>query len=81
MPSWRATSTPERSLLLSSAMANARIISDPAGNRKLAKGSQGGRHVRSRDDACAAAILAVSLGWRKALQEGGAESGVRSMIV
>ena len=73
--------TPERSLLLSSAMANARIISDPAGNRKLAKGSQGGRHVRSRDDACAAAILAVSLGWRKALQEGGAESGVRSMIV
>ena len=73
--------TPTRSLLLSSAMANARTVSDVAGNAKLAKSAQGGRHSRSRDDAAAAAILAVALGWRKSLQEGDAESGVRSMIV
>ena len=73
--------TPTRSLLLSSAMANARTVSDVAGNAKLAKSAQGGRHSRSRDDAAAAAILAVSLGWRKALQEDSPEPGVRSMIV
>ena len=59
---------PSRNLLLSAAMASARTISDPAGNSKLAKGAQGGRHSRSRDDAAAAAVLAVALGWRKALQ-------------
>ena len=77
----RGLVTPVRSLLLASAMANARTISDAAGNHKLAKSAQGGRHSRSRDDAAAAAILAVALGWRKSLQEGDAESGVRSMIV
>ena len=77
----RGLVTPTRSLLLSSAMANARTVSDVAGNAKLAKSAQGGRHSRSRDDAAAAAILAVALGWRKSLQEGDAESGVRSMIV
>ena len=55
-------------------MANARTVSDVAGNAKLAKSAQGGRHSRSRDDAAAAAILAVALGWRKSLQEGDAES-------
>ena len=73
--------TPERSLLLSSAMANARTISDVAGNAKLAKSAQGGRHSRSRDDSAAAAILAVSLGWRKVLQESAPDTAVRSMIV
>ena len=77
----RGLVTPTRSLLLSSAMANARTVSDVAGNAKLAKSAQGGRHSRSRDDAAAAAILAVSLGWRKALQESAPESGLRSMIV
>ena len=72
--------TPERSLLLSAAMASARTISDPAGNSKLAKAAQGGRHSRARDDAAAAAILAVSLGWRKALQTPQSD-GLRSMIV
>lgn len=72
--------TPERSLLLSAAMASARTISDPAGNSKLAKGAQGGRHSRSRDDAAAAAILAVSLGYRKALQ-GQESEGLRTAIV
>ena len=77
----RGLVTPTRSLLLASAVSNARTISDAAGNAKLSKGAQGGRHSRSRDDAAAAAILAVSLGWRKALQESAPESGLRSMIV
>ena len=34
--------TPEPSLLLRGAMAEARTISDPAGNAKLVKGSEGG---------------------------------------
>ena len=55
---------PVRSLLLRSAMAEARTVSDPAGNAKLAKGSQGGRRLRARDDAAAAAILAVGAGVR-----------------
>ena len=56
---------PVPSLLLRSAMAEARTISDPAGNAKLSKGSQGGRRVRARDDAAAAAILAVAAGARQ----------------
>ena len=55
---------PLPSLLLRSAMAEARTVSDPAGNAKLSKGSQGGRRVRARDDAAAAAILAVAAGVR-----------------
>ena len=57
---------PVPSLLLRSAMAEARTISDPAGNSKLSKGSEGGRRQRARDDAAAAAILAVSAGVRHA---------------
>ena len=57
--------TPAASLLLRSAMAEARTISDPAGNAKLSKGSQGGRRLRARDDAAAAAILAVAAGVRQ----------------
>lgn len=53
------------SLLLRSAMAEARCVSDPAGNAKLAKASQGGRRLRARDDAAAAAILAVASGVRR----------------
>ena len=56
--------TPLPSLLLRSAMAEARAISDPAGNVKLAKSTQGGRRLRARDDAAAAAILAVATGSR-----------------
>ena len=33
----------ERSLLLTSALSEARVVSDPAGNEKLSKASQGGR--------------------------------------
>ena len=48
-----------------SAMAEARTVSDPAGNSKLAKSTQGGRRRRAKDDA-AAAILAVAIGSRRA---------------
>ena len=57
--------TPPRSLLLTAAVGEARTLMDPAGNSKLAKGSEGGRRMRARDDAAAAAILAVSLGVRR----------------
>ena len=57
--------TPPRSLLLTAAVSEARTLMDPAGNSKLAKGSEGGRRMRARDDAAAAAILAVSLGVRR----------------
>ena len=59
--------TPSPSLLLRSAMAEARTISDPAGNAKLCKGSEGGRRLRAKDDAAAAAILAVSAGVRSGM--------------
>ena len=59
--------SPSPSLLLRSAMAEARTISDPSGNQKLAKGSEGGRRMRAKDDASAAAILAVSAGVRLGL--------------
>ena len=58
--------TPVPSLLLRSAMAEARVVSDPAGNAKLSKGTQGGRRLRARDDAAAAAILADAAGTRQA---------------
>lgn len=57
---------PIRSLILTSAMSEARCIMDAAGNAKLAKGSEGGRRLRARDDAVAAAILAVAVGSRRA---------------
>ena len=57
--------TAETSLLLRSAISKARCVSDPAGNSKLAKGSEGHRSNASRDDAAAAAILAVAEGARR----------------
>ena len=60
--------TPIPSLLLRSAMSEARTISDPAGNAKLSKSTQGGRRLRARDDAAAAAILAVAAGVRRPVQ-------------
>ena len=61
---------PSRSLLLTAAMGEARCLVDPAGNAKLAKGSEGGRRLRARDDAAAAAILAVALGRRRERRTG-----------
>ena len=56
---------PAESLLLTAAMAEARVTTDPSGNSKLAKGSEGGRRQRARDDAAAAAVLAVAAGFRQ----------------
>ena len=56
--------TPLKSLMLASAMGVARVTMDPAGNSKLSKKSEGGRRVNARDDAAAAAILAVALATR-----------------
>ena len=53
------------SLLMRSAIAGAVVISDPAGNSKLAKGRDTSeRRDNHRDDALAAAILAVAEGVR-----------------
>ena len=52
------------STLIRSAFSEARTLSDPAGNEKLAKRSEAGRRERSKDDAVAAAILAVGFGYR-----------------
>ena len=55
---------PTKSLLLRAAMSEARTVGDPAGNHKLSKKTEGGRRAEARDDAAAAAILAVSVGSR-----------------
>ena len=57
--------TPLKSLMLASAMSVARVVMDPAGNSKLSKNAEGGRRVNARDDAAAAAILAVALATRQ----------------
>ncbi len=51
---------PVRSLGLRAALSGARLVGDTAGNLKLAKGVEGGRRLRHRDDIAAAAVLAVS---------------------
>ena len=55
---------PPESLLLRSAIGGARVVSDHNANFKLAKKSENGRRSTHRDDACAAALLAVSEGVR-----------------
>ena len=55
----------KKSLLLRSAMGEARLLGDPAGNQKLAKRTEAGRRRRAKDDAVAASILAVSEGSRR----------------
>ena len=53
-----------KSLLLRAAMAEARTVSDPGGNAKLAKRGEGGRRSRARDDASGDGYLAVAEGAR-----------------
>ena len=53
-----------QSTLIRSSFAEARTLSDPAGNEKLAKRSEAGRRRNARDDAVAACILAVGFGYR-----------------
>ena len=67
---------PVQSLLMRSAMSVARTISDPSGNAKLAKAKEGKR-PGARDDAAAAAILAVSSGTREKPRA----RGVRYVVV
>ena len=55
---------PVKSLLMRSSMSEARLLGDPAGNWKLAKGTEGGRRSRAKDDVVAACILAVATGRR-----------------
>ena len=55
---------PKVSLLLRHAMASVRVVGDTAGNWKIGKKSEGGRKQTARDDAAAAAVLAVSAGVR-----------------
>ena len=54
------------SLLMRSALSDARVVGDSSGNYKFAKGTQGGRRSSHRDDAAAAQILGVAEGarWR-----------------
>ena len=72
--------TPKKSLIFRSAMSEARVVTDPAANAKLAKKTQGGRRADARDDLAAASILAVAEGTRR--QAGRLQRrAVRSRIV
>ena len=53
------------SFLVRSALSEAVTVSDASGNEKLAKGVEGGRRLRARDDVAAAMILAVAEGSRR----------------
>ena len=66
--------TPVKSLILRASMGEARVVSDVAGNWKLARGSAGGRRSKAKDDVVAAAILAVAVGRR------GHESGAGELV-
>ena len=48
---WVAMFARRRVCYCGAALMEARVMGDPAGNWKLAKGSQGGRRHRARDDA------------------------------
>ena len=69
------------SLLMASAIAEARIVMDSARNAKLSKGSEGGHRQRARDDAIAAAILAVASGYRQWHAKPKRRTGYRSAIL
>ena len=62
---------PVKSLLMRASMSEARVTGDVAGNWKLAKGSEGGRRSRAKDDVVAAMILAVAVGMRGSVESTG----------
>ena len=67
------------SLAARSAFSGAVTVSDPAGNLKLAKDSQGGRRQRHKDDLAAAVVLAVGTGlrhWKPGMAEAPADDDV-----
>ena len=57
---------PIPSLILRSAVAEARTIMDAAGNTKITKSGHGRRRRSARDDAICAAIIAIAVGRRAA---------------
>ena len=67
------------SALLLDLRSVAPLLSDPAGNLKLAKDSQGGRRQRHKDDLAAAVVLAVGTGlrhWKPGMAEAPADDDV-----
>lgn len=66
--------TPPASMLMRSAMGEARVVLDTAGNRKLVKS-----RARGRIDAASAAVLAVAVGERR--NRGRPQRRLRSAIV
>ena len=56
----RGDVAPDVQLSTRTAFSEAVVVADSSGNLKLAKGGEGGRRPRHRDDIVAAAILAVS---------------------
>ena len=65
MRHWTVICSRSRRLILRSAVAEARTIMDAAGNTKLTKSGHG-RRRSARDDAVAAAIIAVAVARRVA---------------
>lgn len=57
--------SPRVSLLLRSALAETRLVQDPAGNAKIAKAGEGQRRRNGRDDPAVAAVQAVALAERQ----------------
>ena len=55
------------SLLLRAAFRECVTVSDPAGNEKIAKGSDAGRRKRAKDDAAVAVCIAVAEGYRRSM--------------
>ena len=64
-----------KSLMIRAALSEAVTVSDPAGNAKLAKSSEGGRRQAAKDDAAAACILAIAAGERGRAHETGPSTG------
>ena len=69
-----------RSRLLAVAIGEARTVASAAGLEKLAKSSQGGRRQLARDDAAAAAVLAVAVGERNRRAVKATTGGVRIAV-
>lgn len=57
--------SPPVSLAMRAALGEARVVADSAANEKLAKGSEGHKRQRGRDDLAASIVLAVAEGTRR----------------
>ena len=54
----------KKQLIARHCFAGCRVVSDPAGNEKISKNTQGGRRLRHRDDCAVSSVLAVAAGDR-----------------